>query len=552
MPEKRRTTPVSRKTRTPAAATARVAKRTPEKKSPPIAARAKPPALPAARKTSAKPRARKAAAASTTTRHAAADAPILMVTPEAHPFATTGGLAEVAGGLSQALARRGRPVVIVMPRYRRIDVNGDPGLTFTVELGGRSQEVTCITRPAGERVTAVFVDAPALFDRDGLYGEHGRDYPDNAWRFAVFSRAALEYARRTGVRPFAIHAHDWQTGLVPVFQKMLFSDDPVVGGVPAVFTIHNLAFQGVFPAATLPQIGLDWNVFDIQALEYWNQISYLKGGINFSERITTVSPTYAREILTPEFGFGMEGVLSRRAGALTGILNGIDTDRWNPATDPFVGAPFSADDLSGKAEARKRLLEAVGLPASEAALARPIVGLMSRLTDQKGFDLLAAAEDELMALDATWVLLGSGERHYEDRWRALASRYPDRVSATIGYEEPLTHRIEAGADIFLMPSRFEPCGLNQLYSLRYGTVPVVHAVGGLDDTVTGGSASRKRMTGFKFHEYTPAALVSALRQALEAFARPAVWRDIQKAGMSQDRSWDASAREYVKVYEGLM
>ena len=414
-----------------------------------------------------------------------------------------------------------------------------------MRLGDRSEEVTCSTRPVGDRVTAVFVDAPALFDRAGLYGEDGRDYPDNAWRFAVFSRAALEYARRRAVRPRVIHAHDWQTGLVPVFQKMLFSDDPVVGGVPAVFTIHNLAFQGVFPAATVPEIGLEWNVFDMQALEYWNQISYVKGGINFSERITTESPTYAREILTPEFGFGLDGALSRRSGSLSGILNGIDVERWNPASDPFVGSPFSAADLSGKAEAKQRLLEVTGLAADAGALARPIIGLMSRLTDQKGFDLLTAAEDDLMALDATWVLLGSGERHYEDRWRALAAKYPERVSVTIGYDEALTHQIEAGSDLFLMPSRFEPCGLNQLYSLRYGTVPVVHAVGGLDDTVKVGSASKSVTTGFKFHQYSPAALVAALRAALEAICPgsegdPESWHE---TGLP----WDASAREYVSA-----
>ena len=334
---------------------------------------------------------------------------------------------------------------------------------------------------------------------------------------------------------------------MPVYQKMHLSPDPIVGGVPVIFTIHNLAFQGVAPASTLPSIGLGWELLDVQALEFWGQISYLKGGINFSERLTTVSPTYAREILTPEFGFGFDGVLTRRADALTGILNGIDVERWNPETDEFIGASYNARDLSGKAIAKRVLLETVGLDSDEAARTRPIIGVLSRLTDQKGFDLIAAAVDGLMSFDATWVMLGGGDRQYEELWRALASRYPSRVSATIGFDEGLAHRIEAGSDMFLMPSRYEPCGLNQMYSLRYGTVPVVRATGGLEDTVK--DVSEPRGNGFKFAEYSPAALVAALRRALELFRKPNEWKKIQQMGMKADFSWDASAREYVKVYE---
>ena len=327
--------------------------------------------------------------------------------------------------------------------------------------------------------------ARALRPRRVCTAQRDGDYADNAWRFAVFSRAALEYARLSGERPSVIHAHDWQAGLVAAYQKMHLSADPIVGGVPAIFTIHNLAFQGVFPPATLDEIGLGWEVFNLQAMEYWGQISYLKAGINFSEKITTVSPNYAREIVTPEMGFGFEGVLSRRAADLVGILNGIDTERWNPAADQYVAARFSADDLTGKRRAKELLLEAAGLPRNDAALARPVIGLVSRLTDQKGIDLVAAAADELMALDASWAMIGNGEPRYEELWTWLAARHPDRVSARIGFDERMAHHIEAGADAFLMPSRFEPCGLNQLYSLRYGTVPIVRATGGLEDTVGG-------------------------------------------------------------------
>ena len=506
---------------------------------------------------------------------------VVMIASEAHPFATTGGLAEVVGALPRALARLGHTVTIIIPRYRRVSHvppiattnptphRADAASPFPVQtsaqgaasapvedgeavidFGGRREPVTFYSQPLDERLRIVFVDAPDLFDREGLYGTADRDYPDNAVRFALFSRAALEYIRIRGRRPSVIHTHDWQTGLVAAYQKMLFSDDPVVGRVPAVFTIHNLAFQGVFPASTLAEVGLPWDVFNVQAMEFWGQVSFLKAGINFSERITTVSPTYAKEILSREAGFGMEGVLARRAEDLCGILNGIDITRWNPATDEFVPAHYDAGDLAGKTAAKRYLLETAGLPHGEDALRRPLIGIVSRLTDQKGFDLIAAAADELMTLDAAWVMLGDGDRRYEDLLRELASRYPDRVSATIPYQERLEHLIEAGADAFLMPSRFEPCGLNQLNSLRYGTLPIVRATGGLDDTVTDASDAGGRGTGFKFEDYTPEALVGAVRRALEAYRRPESWRTLQRRAMEKDYSWDVSAREYVKVYRG--
>ncbi len=474
---------------------------------------------------------------------------IVMVASEAHPFAKTGGLAEVVGALPDALARLGHDVTMVLPRYRGIAVKGAQSRDISVPMGSITVAAVAHEVRMGDHVTAVLIDIPELFDRDGLYGNAEGDFGDNDWRFAVFSRAAIEYLRVRGERPSIIHAHDWQTGLVPVYQKMLFSDDPVVGGVPVIFTIHNLAFQGNFQSSILPHIGLGWEVFVPDALEYWGQVSYLKGGINFSEKITTVSPTYAREILQPEFAFGFQGVLARRAEDLVGIVNGIDTARWNPEQDPFVPAKYGPDHLEAKADAKAALLREVNLPADTEALKKPVIGLVSRLTDQKGFDLIAAAASELMALDAMWVMLGSGERHYEDMWRMLAGRYPDRVSATIGFDERLAHLIEAGADIFLMPSRWEPCGLNQLYSLRYGTVPVVRATGGLEDTVQDYDPATSTGTGFKVRDYSPQAMLGALRRALAVYPDRGAWRRIQAAGMRQDPSWDASAREYVKVYE---
>jgi starch synthase len=475
---------------------------------------------------------------------------VLMVTSEAHPFAKTGGLAEVSAALSDALGRLGHRVTLVLPRYRGIDVQDATPFAARIRLG-RLQPVTLYERPLSDRVTVALVDAPDLFDREALYGTRDGDYADNGWRFAVFSRAALEYARLKEWRPSVIHAHDWQAGLVPVFQKMQLSGDRFVGGVPTVFTLHNLAFQGLFPATSLSDLALGPEVLDVQGLEFWGNISYLKGGINFSEKITTVSPGYAREIVQPELGFGFEGVLARRSADLVGILNGIDTSRWTPTADPFVPASFSADDLRGKRDAKRALLATAGLPADEEAMATPVVGIISRLTDQKGFDLIAAAADELMSLDARWVMLGNGEPRYEGLWRSLAARHPSRVSAATRFDERLAHHIEAGSDMFLMPSRFEPCGLNQMYSLRYGTVPIVRATGGLNDTVEDVDVSPSRGTGFKFRDYTPQAMVQAVSRALTAFKDVPAWKAIQQRGMRQDHSWDASAAEYVKVYKDM-
>jgi starch synthase len=471
---------------------------------------------------------------------------IVMVASEAHPFAKTGGLAEVLGALPAALARLGHDVTVIIPRYRGIDVSNSTSTPHEFSLAGRAVHIAFVEKTLDAGVKAVLVDAPELFDREGLYGANGRDFPDNGWRFAVLSRAALEYARTKQVRVSVFHAHDWQAGLVPVYQKMYFSSDPYVGGVPCVFTIHNLAFQGVFGTSALPALGLGPELLDINALEYWGHISFLKGGINFSEKITTVSPTYAHEILTSQYGFGMEGALRRRSDDLVGILNGIDTERWNPQTDAF--APhFSIDDLAAKRRAKEHLLQTLKLPFHEQAVSRPVVGVISRLTDQKGFDLVAAAADDLMELDATWAMLGSGDSHYEQLWKTLAARHPQKVSATIGFNERLAHLIEAGSDLFLMPSRFEPCGLNQMYSLRYGTVPVVRATGGLQDTVR--DVTETGANGFKFSDYTPGAMVAALRRALHAYRDAGQWSALQRAGMQRDSSWDVSAREYVKVYK---
>ena len=461
---------------------------------------------------------------------------ILMVASEAVPFAKTGGLADVVGALPRALVRLGHTVDLVLPRYRGITA-GERIDRLRVALGGQVADADVYAfSEAGVRT--IFVDHPAYYDRDFLYGAGGHDYADNPERFAFLARAALEWAAQSR-RYDVVHAHDWQAGLVPVLLR----------NVPSVFTIHNLAYQGVFDASWLPRLGLGWELMHVDALEYFGRISLLKGGIMFSRLITTVSPRYAREIQTPEFGFGFDGILRHRAADLMGILNGIDYDQWGPARDPHLPEPFDASHLEGKAASKRAVLERFGLGVSAGALARPLIGMVSRLVDQKGFDLLAALGDELARLDASFVLLGTGERRYEDVWLGLAARHPDRIAARITFDEPMAHLVEGGADLFLMPSRFEPCGLNQMYSLRYGTVPLVRATGGLYDTVKNFDPATGEGTGFTFEEYSPEALLGTLRWALGIYGNRAVWRRIQVSGMQQDFSWDASARQYVKVYE---
>jgi len=474
-----------------------------------------------------------------------------MVASEAQPFAKTGGLADVLGALPRALVRVGHEVDVVIPRYRGI-TSGERIGSVRVALGGQVTDAS-LWSVVESGVRTVFIDHPPYFDRDYLYGVADRDYADNAERFAFLCQAAIEWAATSSPAYDVVHVHDWQTGLVPILlQRADGTRWPVRPAT--VLTIHNLAYQGIFDASWLPRLGLGWDLMRVEAMEYWGRISFLKGGIVFSTLITTVSPRYAQEIQTPELGFGFDGILRARSHDLVGILNGIDYDHWDPAIDPNLPEPFDASKLKGKAAAKRRVLETFGFSWTAQRRQRPLVAMISRMVDQKGFDLLAALAETLPELGATIVLLGTGERRYEDLWRDLAARFPDRIGVRIGFDEGLAHLMEGGADIFLMPSRFEPCGLNQMYSLRYGTVPVVRATGGLYDTVqdvaAGGRGSGRRTgTGFTFEEYSPAALLTAVQRAVEMFADRPAWRRIQQAGMRRDHSWDASARAYVDVYQ---
>jgi starch synthase len=473
-----------------------------------------------------------------------------MLAAEAHPFSKTGGLADVTTALSKALGGLGHDVTLVTPRYRGVDP-GTPVATEHIYIAGHAFTVDLSGHAHGPGARVLLADCPPLFDRAGIYNEGGVDYDDNALRYAVLNAAAVEWSRRQPEPFHILHGHDWQAGLLPLYLRRLAEagrERPC-----SVFTIHNLAYQGIVNKSWMPRIGLGWDLFTVNGLEFHDGISLLKAGVNFSDLVTTVSPTYAEEIQRPEYGYGFDGIMRARRDRLVGILNGIDVENWNPATDRHLPAPFDAADLSGKRQAKRVLLQTYGLPVTDETTARPVVGMVSRLVDQKGLDLISAIAGELPSLDATFVVLGSGDRRYQDMWNGLAAWRPDRVAVHIGFDEHRAHLIEGGADIFLMPSRYEPCGLNQMYSLRYGTVPIVRAVGGLVDTVRPYDPRNGQGTGFLFSDYSPAALLEALTAALAVYrAHPAAWARLQKNGMRKDFSWAHSAAEYVTVYKRAM
>jgi starch synthase len=482
---------------------------------------------------------------------------ILMIASEARPFSKTGGLADVAAALPKALGRLGHDVTLMTPRYRGVAPGTIAG-SVAIEIASHAFRADLHDVAVGPGARVLLVDCPELYDRPGIYNEGGHDYPDNAVRYAFLSAAAVDWASQQ-TTPFDIlHAHDWQSGLVPVYARALgtrgtnpLGTPGTIGTPGTVFTIHNLAYQGLFDKTWVPRLGLRWQDFTIAGFEFYDRLSFLKAGVAFSDAITTVSPTYAEEIQRPENGDGLDGVIRARRDVLAGILNGIDDEEWNPATDPFLPQPFDADHLDRKAASKEALLEMFGLPVNDQSLARPLIGMVSRMVDQKGLDLVAAAATNLPLLGASFVIVGTGEPRYQMMWTRLSEWYPDRISAFVGFDERRAHLVEGGADIFLMPSRFEPCGLNQMYSMRYGTVPVVRAVGGLVDTVRPYNPRNGQGTGFLFSEYRPDAMLDALGRALAAFGNKTLWTRLQKNGMRAGFSWDRSAGEYVKMYKRI-
>jgi len=467
---------------------------------------------------------------------------VLVVSAEVAPFAKVGGLADVASALPRALAELGVKVAIVTPKYRGVEVKIELAevATYSVPVAGEEKPCTIYrgTLP-GITVPVYFLGHDPYFDRAQVYGEGGGDYPDSLERFALLSRGALALAGELGAD--ILHVNDWHTALAPVYLRAGLGP----AGVKTVLTIHNLAYQGVFPWARRTALGLPER--DLEALEHEGKLNLLKGGILTADLLTTVSPAYAREIL--ERGEGLEPFLQARREGLVGVLNGVDYSVWDPETDLHLWANYSAEDPAGKAENKRRLQGELGLEPDPRA---PLVGMISRLAEQKGFDLVMAAFDRMMALGIQFVLLGTGDPRYEAFFRGAAGRYRGRAAALITFSEEWAHRIEAASDMFLMPSRFEPCGLNQMYSLRYGTVPVVRATGGLQDTVHDYDPATGQGNGFTFEEYTPEAMLSALRRAVDLYLRdPEAWQGLMLRGMREDHSWGASAREYLSLYRQL-
>ena len=475
---------------------------------------------------------------------------IVFAASEAVPFAKTGGLADVVGALPHEILKLGHEVSVYLPLYRTVREHLGGELNYavrsiTIPFPHGNHFVGIVDGGVRDGVKFYFVDCPELFDRQGIYGNNGDSYGDNAERFGLYCRAVIEATKLLGV-PDVFHVHDWQAALIPVLLRTVYSTDAPLKKCGTVLTIHNAGYQGWFPPSTVDQLLLPWEIFTFDKLEHFNTFNFLKGGIVYAEKLTTVSHKYAEEIQTPEFGGGLDGALRQRASDLRGILNGVDYSEWDPATDGNLAGHFSPSDLSGKRECRKDLLHAFGLEVPEGT---PVIGICSRFASQKGFDLLEQISGRLAERDLAVVALGTGEPYYEKFFRDFAYANAGRFAVQIRYDDAMAHKIEAGADIFLMPSRFEPCGLNQIYSLKYGTVPVVRATGGLDDTVEEWNPGLSTGTGFKFGPYDAQHLLDAIDRALATFYDKEQWSRLMQNGMAQNFSWHEPAREYVSVYE---
>ena len=484
---------------------------------------------------------------------------ILLATSEAVPFAKTGGLADVCGALPIELKRLGHQPALILPAYRKTRYCGLPiqplGIDFIVPIGSRMVTGHLLeSRLPVSNVPVYLVQQDQYYDRDELYWADGKDYIDNCERFVFFSRAVLEAIRLLELRVDVLHANDWQTGLVPAYLKIEYASQPRYRQISSVFTIHNMAYQGVFWHWDMLLTGLDWKYFNWREMEFHGSLNLLKTGAVFADSINTVSRRYAQEIQSAPLGCGLEGVLQHRSDALTGILNGIDVHEWNPASDPNLAAKYDVDTVAqGKPICKEALQKTCGLPCEPRA---PLVAMISRLADQKGLDLVAEVIQRwVQTTDVQWVILGTGDPKYHRLLRTLADRFPQKVALRLEFSNPLAHQIEAGADIFLMPSRYEPCGLNQFYSLRYGSVPVVRATGGLADTITDAHdqpAEVGQSNGFSFQEYSAIALSETLLRACDAYRRPDVWRQLIDTGMRQDWSWTRSAQQYVELYQATL
>ena len=484
---------------------------------------------------------------------------IAYVASEVMPYSKTGGLADVAGALPQQLAELKHRVALFTPLYRSVNVDRydifrvGRFTDLSVWIGGREWNFNLLQREPAKKskLETYFIECEELFDRESLYVDPatGKDFIDNHIRFAFFARAVLLAMERLEFKPDIINANDWQSALIPAYLKTAERDHPFYKDTRTVLTIHNVAYQGLFDAETFADLGISQSYYyPTSPFEFWGEVNFLKAGITFADAVNTVSETYAKEIQSAnEFGYGLEGVLRDRRAALFGIVNGVDYEIWSPENDKLIAKSFDIETLAGKSTNKLELLKLAGLKSDRAD--KPLIGVISRLADQKGFDLIEEIADELFELDFTLVLLGTGQEKYHTMFEELAKKYPKRISVNFKFDERLAHLIEAGADMFLMPSHFEPCGLNQLYSLRYGTVPIARKTGGLADTIIDYDEAKGKSTGFLFEDYTGEALLVAIKRALGLFEKKKTWEALVKRGMKKDFSWKKSAKRYVELYE---
>jgi len=480
---------------------------------------------------------------------------ILTVAAEVAPFAKTGGLADVAAALPKALAERGHEVALILPKYLMVDRGGfetepiDLPLLFRIDDEERTGWIHRGKIPDTD-IPVYFVVNDDFYNRNGLYQEGGKDYPDNLARFTFFCRSVLELLRSDEFPADVVHCHDWQTALIPIYLKTLERENPILSKIKTLFTVHNIAYQGVFPSDQLHITGLPGDVFTPEKIEFYGDINLLKGGLVYSDRVTTVSERYAKELLTSEFGHGLGPVVVSIQDRLVGILNGVDYETWDPETDKTLPANYSMENLSGKAVCKEALQKKFGLPTLPEV---PILSTVCRFDRQKGVDLIGQVLDFLLlSEEIQFVALGSGDPEYERMFKELRDRFPQQVGVHVGQSEDLAHLIEAGSDIFLMPSRYEPCGLGQLYSLKYGTPPVVHHAGGLADTVRDYNDAQKDGYGFAFDRFEEKAFIRAIKRALFAYRDKTAWQAVQGRGMACDFSWDPSAQKYEKLYQDLV
>jgi len=467
---------------------------------------------------------------------------ILFASSEVFPFAKTGGLADVLGSLPATLSKRGHSCSIILPFYKCVREN------FSPTLFKKTPSFNLYSLKHNKNVNIYFIEKDEYYRRDYLYGTPDGDYPDNALRFGFFAKsvcASIPYIAHQDI----IHCNDWQTALVPLYIKLFHKNDKNFTNTKTIFTIHNMAYQGLFEKEDMPALGIPEELFSMDGIEFYGRLNFMKAGIIYSDAITTVSEGYKRGILTQEFGCGLDGLLKTRKKDIYGIVNGVDYSIWNPATDKFIARRYTKDDLSGKIECKKDLLKEFGIKYDPE---RPLIGMITRLAEQKGMDLVAESMEDIIRLGVDFVILGFGDQRYNDIFRGLSKKHKSNLGVRIDFDNALSHKIEAGSDMFLMPSRYEPCGLNQLYSMKYATAPIVRAVGGMDDTIENFSPSTKKGNGFKFKDASASALLGAIKEAVSVFKDKDLWQALLNNGLSCDYSWDSSAEKYEALYKKVL